>query len=87
LLLFDRVFSELFGRNFNPQFFRYRSWFEAFLYFHIGIGGEAPLKVWYLHIKVAVWAPLKAQYLHVTDAVGGLCESKALIHYKLLGPL
>jgi len=22
LLLFDRVFSELFGRNFNPQFFQ-----------------------------------------------------------------
>jgi len=22
LLLFDKVFSELFGRNFNPQFFR-----------------------------------------------------------------
>jgi len=42
--IFGRVFSELFGRNFNPQFFRYRSWFEAFFYWHIGDGGGAPLK-------------------------------------------
>jgi len=45
LLLFDRVFSELFGRNFYPQFFRYRSWFEAFFYLHIGDGSGTPLKV------------------------------------------
>jgi len=45
LLLFNRVFPELFGRNFNSQFFRYRSWFEAFLYLLVGDGGEAPLKV------------------------------------------
>ena len=44
LLLFDRAFSELSGRNFNPQFFRYTSWFEAFIYFHIGDSVEAPLK-------------------------------------------
>jgi len=44
LLLFDRVFSELFGINFNPQFFRYRSWFEAFLYLLIGDGGVPALK-------------------------------------------
>jgi len=44
LLLFDRAFSELFGRNFNKQFFRYRSWFETFLYLLIGDGGGAPLK-------------------------------------------
>ena len=45
LLLFDRVFSELFGRNYNKQFFRYRSWFETFLYLLIGDGGGARLKV------------------------------------------
>jgi len=45
LLLFDKVFSEVFGRNFNPQSFRYRSWFEAFLYLHIGDGSGNPLKV------------------------------------------
>jgi len=39
------VFSELFGRNFNPQFFTYRSLFEAFLYLHIGDGSGTPLKV------------------------------------------
>jgi len=44
LLLFDKVFSELFGRNINPQFFRYRSWFEAFLYLLIGDGGVVALK-------------------------------------------
>jgi len=48
------VFSEVFGRNFNPQFFRYRSGFEAFLYLLIGDGGGAPMKVWYLHIAVIV---------------------------------
>jgi len=39
---------------FNLQYFRYRSWFEAFLYFLIGDGGGALLKVRYLHITVAV---------------------------------
>jgi len=42
-LLFHRVFSELFGRNFNSQFFGYRSRFEAF-FLRIGDGGGAPLK-------------------------------------------
>jgi len=45
LLIFDRVFSELFGRNLNHNFFWYRSWFEPFLYLHIGDGGGVPLKV------------------------------------------
>jgi len=45
LLFFDKVFSELFGRNFNSQFFRYRSWFEASLYLNIGDGGGTPLKL------------------------------------------
>jgi len=44
LLLFDKVFSERFGRNFNSNFFRHRSWFEAF-YLNIGDGGGAPLKI------------------------------------------
>jgi len=44
LLVFDRVFSEIFGRNFNPPVFRYRSWFEAF-YWLIGDSGGAALKV------------------------------------------
>jgi len=60
LLLFDRVFSELFGRNFNPQFSRYRSWFEAFLYLLRGDDGGGVLKGRYLHITVAVGDPLSA---------------------------
>ena len=42
---FDKVFSERFERNFNSQFFRYRSWFEVCLYMNIGDGGGAPLKI------------------------------------------
>jgi len=67
LLLFDRAFSELFGRNFNPQSFRYRSWFEALLYLLIGDGGG-----------VAV----KGRYLHITVDVGGHFESILLAHYS-----
>jgi len=52
LLLFHRVFSELFGRKFNPQFLGYRSWSEAFFYLLIGDG--AALKGRYLHITVTV---------------------------------
>jgi len=54
LLLFGRVFSELFERNFNPQFFRCRSWLETFLFLPIGDGGGVALKGRYLHIAVAV---------------------------------
>ena len=87
MLLFGRVFSELFGRNFNPQSFRYRSWFEAFLYLLIGDGGEVAVKGRYLHITVAVEghfestlqlllvATLEARYLHITVAVGGPFET------------
>jgi len=57
LLLVDRVFSELFGRNLTHNFFRYRSWFEAFLYLLIGDGGGVALKGRYLHITVAVGVP------------------------------
>jgi len=38
------VFSEHFGRNFNPQFVWDRSWFEAFVYLLIGGGGGEPFE-------------------------------------------
>jgi len=44
LLLLGLVFSELFGRNFHPQFFQYRCWFEALFYLLIGDGGGTPLE-------------------------------------------
>jgi len=72
LLVFDRVFSELFGINFNPQFFRYRIWFETFFYFLIGNGGGVALKGLYLHIAVVIEGPF---------------DSIVLAHYNCcLGP-
>jgi len=82
LLLFDKVFSEPFGRKFNPQFFWYRRWFEAFVHLLIGDGGAVSLKGRYLHIKVAVGAPLKASYLDITIDVGDCFGSKVLTHYN-----
>ena len=80
MLLLDRVLSELFGRTFKPQFFTYRSWFEAFLYLLIGDGGGVTLKARYVRIKVAVGGPLKASYLHITAAFGGPFKSKVFAH-------
>jgi len=87
LLLFDRAFSELFGRNLNPQRFLGIEVFEAFLYLLIGDGGGVPLKGRYLHITVAVWALLKARYLHIRIAVGGLFEGKEFYITAAVGAL
>jgi len=67
LVLLDRVFSELFGRKFDTQFFRCRSWFEAFLYLLTGVGGGVALK---------------GRYFHITVAVGGPFDSIVLAHYN-----
>jgi len=50
---FQNFLEEILTHN----FFRYRSWFEAFLYLLIGDGGGVALKRQYLHITIAVWVP------------------------------
>ena len=55
LLLFDRVFSELFGRNFNKQFFRQ-------ITFKLQLLLRASLKAKYLQVSFCRGS-LKAEYL------------------------
>ena len=68
LFLFGRVFSELFGRNFNTQFFWYRSCFEAFF-------------ICSMEMVVGRFERTVA-YLHITVAVGGLFDSIVHEHYN-----
>ena len=66
------------------QFFRNRSWFEAFLYLLIGDGGGVTLKGRYLHITVAVGGPFDSivAYVHIAIAVWVPIESILLAHYS-----
>ena len=59
---FQNFLEEILTHN----FFRYGSWFEAFLYLLIGGGG---------------WVALKGRYLHIAAAVGGPFENTLLARY------
>jgi len=64
------------------SFFRYKSWFEAFLYFLIGDGSGVTLKEWHLHITVVVGSPFDSTvaYLPITIAVWVPFESILFTH-------
>ena len=83
LASFHNFLEEILTHN----FFRYRSWFEAFLYLIIRDGGGVALKGRYLHTRLQLllgllWQHVLAHcnclfgshlkaYLHITIAVGG----------------
>jgi len=62
LLLFDRVFSELFARNFNPQF--------------LGIGLEVGLKLFLICSLEMVVGPFEREVL--THESSGVARTKKL---------
>ena len=67
--------SELLEEILTQHFFRYRSWFEAFLYLLIGDGCEVALKGRYLHIIVAVGGPFESILLTHFSGCWSLFES------------
>ena len=92
-----RSFQNFLEEILTHNFFRYRSWLEAFLYLLIGDDGGVPLKGRYLNITVAVGGnfdsialahyncclcPFESIVLHITVAAGGHSESKLLTHYN-----
>ena len=86
MLLFDRVFSEIFRRNFNPQFLTIEVGLKLLFIFSLEMvmalfqkDGTytlqlllvTPLKARYLNITILLLGgPLKVRYLHITIAVG-----------------
>jgi len=64
------------------NFFRYRSWFEAFFYLLVGHGGGELWKDGTSTLQLLLEAPLTAQYLHITIAVWVPFENILLAHYS-----
>jgi len=64
------------------NFFRYRSWFEAFLYLLIGDGGGFDLKGRYLHITVVIGGSFDSVMLAHSIAVWVPFENILLAHYS-----
>ena len=86
MLLFDRAFQNCLEEILSHNFFRYRSWFEDFLYLPIGDGGGAAFKGWYLHITVVLGVPFDGIVLaHYNRSLGPLSKHITGILQLLLG--
>jgi len=80
LLLFDRVFSELFVINFNPQFFGTEVVLKLLFICSLEMVVGSLWKESTYTLQLLLGAPLTEQYSHITIAVGGHSESNVLAY-------